>query len=163
MLDRDVLLAMEPRDLQDLYRRGVPRPIPAGVARGTALVGRPGAWRKTFASLTHLLAWQGKTFAFSGRRLTNRVTPLRISAFPADVYVGKSRFDRQDCIVIDYSKTSTLARWIRDEIRSVAPSLYLGFAYWGERRLIAFSLYFGTDVIPEQSLTSAARQSLGQT
>lgn len=162
MLDRDVLLGMDPGQLQDLYRRGVAGPVPVGVARGTVLVGGPSSWRGTVASLTYLLAWQGKTFASSGSRLTNRVTPLRISAIAADVYVGKSRFDGKDCIVIDYSKTSTLARWIRDEIRSVSPSLYLGFAYWEERRLIAFSLYFATDVISEQSLTNAARQSLGR-
>ena len=29
--------------------------------------------------------------------------------------------DNKDCIVLDYSETSLLAHWIRDEIREVAP------------------------------------------
>ena len=50
--------------------------------------------------------------------------------------------DNKQCIVLDYPRTSTVAHWIRDEIRNVAPRLYLGFAYWGKTRFIGFSLDF---------------------
>ena len=54
----------------------------------------------------------------------------------------QSWFDQKECIVLDYSKTSLLAQWIRDEIREVAPGIYLGMVYWGKKRLIDFALEF---------------------
>src|SRR6185295_14649556 len=38
------------------------------------------------------------------------------------------------------SKTSLVARKVRDEIREVSPGLYLGKVYWGKKRLIDFAL-----------------------
>ncbi|MBN8904147.1 MAG: hypothetical protein J0H57_24265 [Rhodospirillales bacterium] len=53
-----------------------------------------------------------------------------------------SWLDGKPCIVLDYSETSMVAQWIRDEIRLVAPGLYLGKVYWGKTRLIDFALQF---------------------
>ena len=36
--------------------------------------------------------------------------------------------------MLDYSKTSLVAQWIRDEIRQVAPKIYLGQVYWEKKR-----------------------------
>ena len=44
--------------------------------------------------------------------------------------------DKKKCIVLDYSETSLLAHWVRDEIRKVAPRTYLGKVYLGKKRLI---------------------------
>ncbi len=44
--------------------------------------------------------------------------------------------------MLDYSKTSLVAQWIRDEIREVAPGIYLGLVYWGKKKLIHFALEF---------------------
>jgi hypothetical protein len=44
--------------------------------------------------------------------------------------------------VLDYSKRSLVARWVRDEIRRVAPGLYLGLVYLKRTRLIYFTLQF---------------------
>ena len=49
---------------------------------------------------------------------------------------------KKECIVLDYSETSLLAHWIRDEIREVAPRTYLGKVYLGKKRLIDFALEF---------------------
>jgi len=65
-----------------------------------------------------------------------------VHAIAADVYTGRSWFDGADCIVLDYSKRSLLARFVRDEIRRVAPGLYLGLVYLGKKRLIYFTLQF---------------------
>ena len=51
-------------------------------------------------------------------------------------YIGK------DCIVLDYSKTSLVAHWIRDEIRLIGENFYLGKVYWDKKRLIDFCLEF---------------------
>jgi hypothetical protein len=58
------------------------------------------------------------------------------------VYRGPSWLDGKDCIVLDYSETSLLAQWIRDEIRQIEPGLYLGKVYWNKKRLIDFALKF---------------------
>lgn len=133
---------MRLRELDALYARSPAGEIRDGPARGIAIVPLGLPWSHIFARVTNLFAWQGKTFDVARGRLVNRITPFHVNAIAADVYKGASRFDGGECIVIDYSKTSTLAWWIRDEIREVAPNLYLGFAYCGKWRLIAFSLWF---------------------
>jgi hypothetical protein len=50
--------------------------------------------------------------------------------------------DNKECIVLDYSETSLVAHWIRDEIREVSPHTYLGKVYLGKKRLIDFALEF---------------------
>ena len=64
------------------------------------------------------------------------------TAIIASVYAGPSWMDGKDCVVLDYSQTSMLAHWIRDEIRLVSPNFYLGKVYWGKDRLIDFCLQF---------------------
>ena len=51
----------------------------------------------------------------------------------AKVYKDASWFDGEETIVLDYSKTSS---WppVRDEIREVAPGVYLGLVFWERRR-----------------------------
>ena len=50
--------------------------------------------------------------------------------------------DNQETIVIDYTKTSLMARQIRDEIREVSPGTYLGIVYYGQLKTINFVLQF---------------------
>lgn len=133
---------MSPKRLIDLYASSPAGQIPDGPARGIALIVPGTPLNSFFAALTHLVGWQGKTFDAARGRLVNRITPFRVNAIAAQVYLGPSMLDEKPCIVLDYSKTSTLARFIRDEIRSIAPQRYLGFAYVGRTRTIAFALDF---------------------
>ena len=73
---------------------------------------------------------------------SGRFTHFGFNAIIAKVYKGPSWFDQKECIVLDYSKTSLVARWIRDEIRLIDPNFYLGRVYWGEKPLIHFALEF---------------------
>jgi hypothetical protein len=129
------LLALSGRDLDDLYRCGTVGSIPRGTGKGTAVLipGRRAA--RVLAKITWLTAWQGKVFDEDGTKLVNLVSPLRRRAVKAQVYEGDSWLDRDRCIVIDYSKTSRIARWVRDEIREVAPDMFVGLVYVGRRRL----------------------------
>jgi len=52
----------------------------------------------------------------------------------AKVYRDKRRLDGKDTVVIDYSKTSIIAKLIRDEIREIEPGAYLGKVRWGKTR-----------------------------
>ncbi|MBV9333302.1 MAG: hypothetical protein JO146_04795, partial [Candidatus Eremiobacteraeota bacterium] len=69
-----------------------------------------------FAAWTNLVGWQGKIFDAARGRLVNRITPFRIEAIAAHVYIGPSLTDDRPCVVLDYSKSSTIARFVRDEI-----------------------------------------------
>jgi len=138
--DEASLLGMRHRELDALFRSSPPGEIPTGVLNGTAVLfpGRRPA--RPLAALVRKLAWRGKVTDPAGRALRNRVTPLDIKAFAAVVYREPSRVDGRDCIVLDYSVTSVLAGGVRDEIRLVAPGLYLGVVWWYGRRVAWFLL-----------------------
>ena len=75
--------------------------------------------------------------------LRNRIGPFGLNAIIAKVYKAPSWLDSKECIVLDYSETSMVAHWIRDEIRLIQPpGLYLGKVYWDKSRLIDFALQF---------------------
>ena len=133
---------MSQQQLDQLFSSSPAGPIPNGQARGTAIIAPGTTYSQDIAEVINIFAWQGKVFDAAHGRLVNLITPLGINAIVADVYVGPSWLDDKDCVVLDYSKTSTLAHWIRDEIREIAPSFYLGIVYWGKKRLINFSLDF---------------------
>ena len=97
------------------------------------------------AKLIDLLAWQGKVFDDASGTMCNRILPFGLKAVVARVYKAASWLDQRECIVLDYSTTSTVARLVRDEIRLIAPNCYLGKAYWSKWRLADFALEF--DVI----------------
>lgn len=128
--------------LIELYAASPPGPIPDGPSQGLALIAPGTPASRLLAQWTNLVGWQGKTFDAARGRLVNRITPFHIDAIEAEVYPGPSLLDGKPCIVLDYSKTSTIARFVRDEIRNIAPSLYLGYAYLGGARTIGFSLDF---------------------
>jgi hypothetical protein len=137
---------MSQPELDELFRQSPPGPIPDGESKGTAIVWPGTFWTRIIARLIRRLAWQGKVFTKSpdGRDATlqNKISPVGVEAVVARVYYTPSWLDGRECIVLDYSKTSLLARKIRDEIREVAPGLYLGKVWWGKTRLIDFALEF---------------------
>ena len=60
---------------------------------------------------------------FDGEKgvLRNKILPFGLNAIIAKVYKGDSWLDGKECIVLDYSDTSLVAHWIRDEIREIQP------------------------------------------
>jgi len=74
--------------------------------------------------------------------LKNKILAFGFEAIVARVYKGPSWLDNKECIVLDYSDTSIVAHYIRDEIRLISPGFYLGVVYWGKDRLIHFCLQF---------------------
>jgi hypothetical protein len=129
-------------ELDDLFRSSPPGPIPTGEARGT-VISHPGTeFAEIAAKLVHLIAWQGKVFDPAKGELLNEISPLHLDRIRAKVYNDTSWFDGKDCIVLDYSKTSLVAHWIRDEMRQVSPGVYLGIVYWDKTRILNFALEF---------------------
>ena len=83
-----------------------------------------------------------KTFDAASGTLVNRITFFGLSAIVAQIYQGPSLFDGNNCIVLDYSATSQIAHWVRDEIRLIGPQMYLGIVYWNDQGTINFVLEF---------------------
>jgi hypothetical protein len=126
-LDRSRLLKMSCEQLDQLFANSPAGSLPDGESRDSVIAC---TWfRKVFAWLVHCLFWQGHVFDAKNGAVINRITPFSFRAVKGVLKPGKSLFDQKDCIAIDYTTTSFIARPIRDEIRQVAPGLYLGRVY----------------------------------
>ena len=143
-LTHNDLLDLSGDELDELFRSSPAGEIPNGDAEGKVLVGSDDddvsdkvAW------IARTLAWKGKVFNREKGDLKNKILPFGIKAVRAKVYKEASWFDGEETIVLDYSKTSFFARKVRDEIREVAPGLFLGPVYWKKDKVLHFSLDFG--------------------
>jgi hypothetical protein len=136
------LLKMSQAELDKLFEDSTAGEIPNGEAEGTAIIAPGTQYSAEIASLINHFAWQGKNFDAAKGVLKNRILPLGFNAILAKVYKGASWLDGKECIVLDYSETSLVAHWIRDEIRQIGPGFYLGKVYWEKKRLIDFALKF---------------------
>ena len=136
------LLSLSQTQLDELFATSPAGDIPSGEAEGTAIIAPGTEYTKDIARLINTFAWQGKTFDAKDGTLKNRILALGLQAIVAKVYKGPSRVDGKECIVLDYSETSLVAHWIRDEIRLIQPKTYLGKVYWERSRLFHFLLEF---------------------
>lgn len=136
----DTLLEKSNPELDAIFRAGAPGDIPVGRMRGTVVL-FPGTWlARLLAAVAYRIAWQGKVFNSERGDLKNSLTPFRLPGIRALVYPGDSWVDDRPCIVIDYSKTSRVARMVRDETRCVGPGVHLGVVWFGRRRVAYFVL-----------------------
>jgi len=138
------LMSMSEKQLDDLFSASRAGDIPNGEADGTAIAASGTAFSPEIASVINIFTWQGKTFDAAHGTLTNRISSFGVNAIIAQVYKGESWFDNKECIVLDYSKTSLVAKHVRDEIRQIGPGAYLGLVYWDKKRTIHFFLQFPT-------------------
>jgi hypothetical protein len=136
------LLSMSQQELDGLFAKSPAGDIPNGEGEGTAILAPGTIFSQEIASVINIFTWQGKTFDAAHGTLTNRILALGLNAIVAEVYKSTSWFDNKECIVLDYSKTSLLAKHIRDEIRQIGPGTYLGLVYWDNKKTIHFSLQF---------------------
>lgn len=135
-----VLLGMSNAALDRLFRSSPAGVVPDGTMVGTVLA-FSGSWlARPLAALTRAFVWQGKVVNRRRGVLKNKVTPLRLRSFKALVAPDLSWVDTRPCVVLDYSRTSLLARAVRDELRLVGPHLYLGVVWLARRRVLWFTL-----------------------
>ena len=141
-VDVPQLSGMTADELDALFRQSDAGEIPRGEADGTVLIAPGTALEGPAEKLIHFIAWQGKVFDPEKGELRNKILPFGIRAVRAKVYKEPSWLDQKETIVLDYSKTSLVAHWIRDEIRTVGPGVYLGLVYWERARILHFALEF---------------------
>jgi hypothetical protein len=122
----DQLLGMTHAEIENVYRQGTAVAIPAGRVRGTALLA-PGTRRARVVSRGSRLLWQGKVIEADETTAVNRFFGVRV--IRGQLYQGQSWLDGGPSLVLDYSQTSRIYADNRDEIRQVAPGLFLGLMY----------------------------------
>lgn len=136
------LLSMSQQELDSLFSSSPAGDIPNGEAEGTAIIAPGTVFSSEIASVINIFVWQGKNFDAANGTLRNRILAFGVNAIVARVYKGASWFDNKECIVLDYSETSLVAKHIRDEIRQIGPGSYLGIVYWDKTKTIHFALQF---------------------
>jgi hypothetical protein len=124
-LTADALVAMSCCELEALYRQSAAGTLPVGYYPGKAIWLAGSKWTAPLTFLTSL-AWQGKDFDPCTMIMTNKNW---IPSIKAKVFYGPSWLDGQPSIIMDYAETSKLVWTVRDEIREVAPGLYLGIMF----------------------------------
>jgi hypothetical protein len=140
--DANQLMSMSQAELDDLFRASPAGPIPSGSATGTAIIAPGTKYTGAIAQVINHFGWQGKVFDAERGYLKNKILAFGVEAIVAKVYKAPSWLDNKECIVLDYSETSLVAHYIRDEIRLIGPGFYLGKVYWAKDRLIDFCLQF---------------------
>jgi hypothetical protein len=136
------LLRLTGPELEALYRQGQAVGVPPGRVRGTALLA-PGARRNEAMATGTRLVWQGKVFEAGGGVAVNRFFGLPVVR--AQVYQETSWYDGGASLVLDYSRTSRIYARYRDEIREVAPGLFLGLMYDGTVSPPCLKMYFALE------------------
>lgn len=133
----DDLVGLSGPQLDQLYRQSGPGRVPAGKVRGRALYPdtRFGAARSRAAKAV----WQGKVFRDDSTAV-NRFFGLRM--IEGRVYPGASWLDGNASMILDYQGTSRVYGSYRDEIREVAPNVYLGLMYARTEPTPTLKMYF---------------------
>lgn len=157
----DTLAQRTPEELDSLYRAAsIPDTMHSAdgdlVGRLLAVRGIPPAFasplRRWAASPTFL--WEGKTFSASSDTRGIGINRVHIPGlfgrqklFPFDTSFAPSAIDGRSALVIDYDipVNPGYIRRIHDEIREVAPGLFLGPGMWKGRKRKKLVLWFALD------------------
>ena len=134
----DDLASLSSAQLEGLYRQSGPGPVPIGKVRGLALY--PDSRYPRAKARAARVAWQGKVFDPATGTATNRFFGVRM--IKGAVYSGPSWLDGGAALILDYQATSKVYGNYRDEIRQIAPGLYLGLMYDRSVNPPAFKMYF---------------------
>jgi hypothetical protein len=110
---------------EGLFRQGDLGCSPLGSTRGTVLHA-DGKHPRVKARLQGVV-WKGKTFHGDGT-FTNRWLG-GVHAVSADTRVEPSWLDGQPCLVMQYAPDARVFGNVRDELRQIAPNVWLGRSY----------------------------------
>lgn len=161
-LTLDDLAAKRFDELDALYRAGkLPASMRAvnGALRGRMLAvrglgaGLPARWLRRFAA-SRAFVWAGKSFEASTDRTGTGINRVRVKGvlgnqklFPFETRFGDSALDGRETLVLDYDlgDNPPFIRKVHDEIREVAPGLFLGPAMWKTKKGPETVLWFALD------------------
>jgi hypothetical protein len=141
----DELARMSWPELERLYRTSPPGAIPVGYAPGLAIYCPDARLSGARSKVTHFL-WRGKHFSACDGTLVNQWCGIK--AIRARVGYGDSWLDGGPAVVMDYGDTSRVWADVRDEIREVAPGLYLGAMFRRHEPEPKFKMFFALECPP---------------
>jgi hypothetical protein len=139
ILSLDQLAHMTWPELERLYREADAGAIPQGYAAGKAIYNPCSPFAGLHSRVTGAL-WHGKVFDNTDCSLVNQWAGFR--AIHARVAYGPSCLDGKNSIVMDYGETSLVWADVRDEVREVAPGLYLGRMVRRKKCGLEFQFFF---------------------
>ncbi len=122
----DRLACMGWDELQNLYHNAQPGTVPSGFVRGRSLFNPCETLAGPRTKVANCL-WKGKHFCPEDGTLVNQW--LGVRAIRANIYTGESWLDGKPAHILDYADTSHIWHNARDEMRQVAPGLYVGAMY----------------------------------
>ena len=135
------LLRMSESELLQVYKCGIPTPVPCGYTPGTVIF-KPGSKLSVpTAKLLKLSGWQGKYITCD--RMYNR--QFGMPTIQAEIGTGESWIDGRPTVVFDYYNTSFVWKQYRDEVREVSPGIYLGCMHKREKDGISIATWFALD------------------
>ena len=98
------------------------------------------------AARSRVFPWAGKSFASFDETRGRGINRVRLlgDAFAFETSIGPSVIDDRPCLILDYDQPSNpwIIRQVHDELRQVAPGLYLGPAMWKRKSGPKLLLYF---------------------
>jgi hypothetical protein len=141
----DDLVRMDRGTLEGLYRGGAVVPVPCGFVPGRAIYNPGSRTTVARAKVTGML-WKGKVFTEDGI-MVNRLAG-DLEAVRARVFFGESWLDGQPALIFDYAGMSKQFGDVRDEVREIAPGLYLGLTYVRKRPAPELAVFFALDARP---------------
>ena len=155
----DDLAALDVEALNRLYERGRATPMTAltGTPRCRMLAVRgldrgPIATALRRFAAANVFPWAGKAFSATNEREGGGINRIRLGGerrwFPFQTRVDASVIDGKPCVLLDYGvpENPRVIRAIRDELREVAPRLFLGPALLQTGRgTPTLLLYFACD------------------
>lgn len=157
-LDLDALAARDVAALDTLYRRGRVPALDAldGNPTGRMLAIRgldrgPLAARVRSLAAASFFPWGGKSFASRDAAHGLGVNRVHLGGkhklFPFETTILPSVVDGAPCVRLNYDlpENPWLIRHIHDEVREVAPRLFLGPAMWRGDETHTFVLWFALD------------------
>ena len=124
-------------ELEQIYRQAKPGNIPVGFLEGKVVY----CSQRMAHARSHMtsMLWHGKHFHCDGT-LVNQWSGMK--AIHARVGYGQSWLDGGQAIVLDYCGMSRVWNDVRDEMREVAPGLFVGAMYRGHCPCPELKLFF---------------------
>ncbi|MBY0527176.1 MAG: hypothetical protein K2R98_27520 [Gemmataceae bacterium] len=140
----DQLVHMSREELEALYCQAQPGPVPEGYLCGKAIRWAGTKWAAPNAKVTGCL-WKGKQFDACDAAILNKWCG-GVLAVKARVYCAESWLDGKPAIVMDYRGVSKVI-WkdVRDELRQVAPGIYLGVMFQEKCTGPKFKMFFALE------------------
>jgi hypothetical protein len=147
VLSLEQLACMSWCELEQLYRQAATGLMPEGYLRGRAIYCPEQPLTSTRSKVTQAI-WHGKFFCTDDGMLVNQWC-LGMQAVKARLCYGASWLDGGPSILMDYRGTSPIIwRDVRDEIRQVAPGLYLGLMYRCKKGEPRMKMFFALEMTP---------------